>query len=76
VFICCTTPSVALTRAGSRTASTPKTRTSPSVGRTRVVMIPIVVDLPGAVGPEEAEDLPVADLEVDAGDGGDRRLTR
>ena len=51
---------------GSTATSTPATRAEPDVIVISVVNILTVVDLPAPFGPEEAEDLPGRDLEVDA----------
>src|SRR5712692_4602001 len=56
---------------GSVVTSKPATRAWPEVGSTVVVSMPMVVDLPGPVGPEEAEHLARADLEVNSGHGFD-----
>ena len=44
-------------------------RAVPLVGGTSVVSMRMSVDLPGAVGPEQAEDLAVLDAEAEAVDG-------
>ena len=49
--------------------SCPATRAVPAVGGSSVVSISTVVDLPGAVGPEEAVDLARRHLQVDPVDG-------
>ena len=46
----------------------------PPVGRSSVVSIRTVVVLPAPFGPEEAVDLALGDLEVDAVDGLDAAL--
>ena len=46
--------------------SRPCKRAEPDVGRTVVVSMPTVVDLPGAVRPEQSEDLAGGHVEVDA----------
>ena len=51
---------------GSRTTSWPATSARPSFGVVSVVSTCTVVDLPGAVRPEQAEDLALAHAEGDA----------
>ena len=56
------------TAPGSRARSAPATVAVPDVGASRVASIRRVVVLPAPFGPEEAEDRPCLDLEVDAAD--------
>ena len=71
VLVCGTTPITCLASAGWRTMSTPPTMAEPLVGITRVVSMPMVVDLPAPFGPEEAVDLAAADLHVEVDHGVD-----
>ena len=57
------------------TTSCPRTRACPEVGSSSVMSILMVVVLPRAVGPEEAEQLALADLKRHAPDGLDGLAT-
>ena len=61
-------PIVARTAGPSSTTSCPATHARPAVGGSSVVSMWTVVDLPGAVRPEEAVDLAGLDAQVDAVD--------
>ena len=62
------TPMAARTAGASRITSWPATRAVPASATVIVVRIRTVVLLPGAVGPEQAEDLAARDHEADAVD--------
>ncbi|CAM5581341.1 hypothetical protein SFUMM280S_00662 [Streptomyces fumanus] len=64
-----TYPQARRTPAGSFARSHPATVAAPPVGGSSVVSIRRVVVLPAPVGPEEAEDLPLAHGQVDAAHG-------
>ena len=53
VLVCGTTPITCLASAGLRMMSTPPTSADPLVGVTRVVSMPMVVDLPAPLGPRK-----------------------
>jgi hypothetical protein len=48
--------------------STPSTRTVPRSGRSKPAMMFISVDLPQPEGPDDRDELAVADVEADVGD--------
>ncbi len=62
-------PISCLASAGWATTSIAPTWAEPDVGSTRVVSIPAVVVLPAPFGPEQPEDLPRVDLQVQVVDG-------
>ena len=76
VFVCGTTPITCFAATGCATTSMPPTNAPPLVGITRVVSMPAVVVLPGAVRTEQPEDLAAAHREVEPVDGADRRPDR
>ena len=53
-----TTPILRFTPTGSATTSRPATQARPPVGRTRVVSMPMVVDLPAPFGPSSPKNWP------------------
>ena len=52
-------------------AGLPRTRTSPALGKIRPSRVLMVVVFPGAVGPEEAEDLALVHIQADVVDSDD-----
>ena len=53
-----TTPILRFTPTGSATTSRPATQARPPVGSTRVVSMPMVVDLPAPFGPSSPKNWP------------------